>query len=140
VRVVGVQVRDQDDVCIGSTSRGNRTPDSTKMAQPSGQNWVQHHGSAAILPSCRAVAPPGQCASHGMPPEPSGSLLRGSQSAFVAGTKVLAIRLLLVTACRSDQSGGCPPLSCCDRRRGQECAMLPRAVHQAYRLSSVDMS
>ncbi len=62
--VVGVQVRDQDDVRIRSVRGRNRTTDSTEMAESGGQDWVKQHGGIAVLPRAGAVPPPCQCARH----------------------------------------------------------------------------
>ena len=46
----------------------NRTPDSTEMAQASGQDWVEQDSGPAVLPRAGAVPPPCQCARHGAAP------------------------------------------------------------------------
>ena len=69
--VVGVQVRDQDDVRMRSVRGRNRTPHSTEMAQASGQDWVEQDSGPAVLPRAGAVPPPCQCARHGAARPPS---------------------------------------------------------------------
>ncbi|MCW2805119.1 MAG: hypothetical protein JWN06_3336 [Propionibacteriaceae bacterium] len=58
VGVVGVQVREQDDVRVRSLRRRNRPPDSTEMAEARSQDGVEQCRGAAILPRARAVPPP----------------------------------------------------------------------------------
>jgi hypothetical protein len=58
VGVVGVQVREQDDVRVRSLRRGNRPPNSTEMAQACSQDGVEQGRGAAILPRAGAVPPP----------------------------------------------------------------------------------
>ena len=65
--VVGVQVGEQHDVRMGGVPGWNLATDSTEMAHPSGQNWVEQKGCAAVLPGDGAVAPPGHRAGHGVP-------------------------------------------------------------------------
>jgi hypothetical protein len=67
VGVVEMQVGDQDDVRMGRVFGRNLTPDSTEMAHPSGQNWVEQEGCAVIVPSSSAVPPPCQGAGHSAP-------------------------------------------------------------------------
>ena len=50
--------------CAASRGR-NWTPDSTEMAEASGQDWVEQDCGAAVLPRAGAVPPPCQCARHG---------------------------------------------------------------------------
>ena len=72
-----MQVGDQDDVRMGSMLGRNLTTDSTEMAQPIGQNWVEQEGCSPILQSGCAVPPPCQRAGHGVP-RPPGRVELGS--------------------------------------------------------------
>jgi hypothetical protein len=58
VGVVGVQVREQDDVRMRSLRRRNRPPNTTEMAQASSQDRIEQRRGAAILPRAGAVPPP----------------------------------------------------------------------------------
>lgn len=64
--VVGVEVGQQDDVGVGGVPGRNLPPHSTEVAHPSGQNWVEEEGCAAVLPGDGAVPPPGHGAGHGV--------------------------------------------------------------------------
>ena len=65
MRVVGVQVRDEDDVRMPSIRGRNWTPNSTEMAEARGQYRVEQNGSPVVLPRAAAVPPPCQAARHG---------------------------------------------------------------------------
>jgi hypothetical protein len=43
----------------------NWTPNSTEMAEASGQDWVEQDGGPAVPPRAGAVPPPCQGARHG---------------------------------------------------------------------------
>ena len=68
--LVGVEVRDQDDVRMRSVGGRNWTPNATEMAQASGQDWVEQDSGLAILPGAGAV-PHHQSARRGTPAWPS---------------------------------------------------------------------
>jgi hypothetical protein len=67
VCVVEMQMRDQDDVRMGSVLSRSLAPDSTEMTHSGGQNWVEQEGCSAINQSGCAVAPPCQQAGHCIP-------------------------------------------------------------------------
>ena len=67
VGVVGMQVGDQYEICLGSLQRRHGTAYPTKVAQASGQNRVEDDDGIALLPGAGAVPPPGRCGRHGVP-------------------------------------------------------------------------
>ena len=67
VSVVGVQVRDQYEICMRSLQRRHWTAYPTEMAQASGQNRVEEDSGVTVLPGAGAVPPPCRCGRHGMP-------------------------------------------------------------------------
>jgi hypothetical protein len=62
---------------MGSALGRNLTTDSTEVANPSSQHWVEQEGCSSILQSGCAVPPPCQRAGHGVP-WPPGRVALGS--------------------------------------------------------------